>query len=252
MNRYFLKLAFNGAHYHGWQMQANTMLTVQQVLQDKLSLLLHEKIVLTGCGRTDTGVHAREFYAHFDSERADLHDGKHQWVYKMNRCLPRDIAVHALLPVTEKASARFSAFARTYVYQVHQQPDPFLNETSWFFYGDLDLEEMNAAAQKLPQTSDFESFARVNNNHEHFICKVYEARWERKEHQLIFTIRANRFLRNMVRALVGTMMDVGTGKTSPEELEKIIASGDRSEAGASVPPQGLHLAKIEYPKEIFL
>jgi tRNA pseudouridine38-40 synthase len=252
MNRYFLKLAYHGAHYHGWQMQENTILTVQQVMQDKLSLLLHQPVELTGCGRTDTGVHAREFYAHFDSDKNDLHDEKYQWVYKMNRCLPKDIAVYAILPVKEKASARFSAFARTYHYQVHQQPDPFLNETSWFLYGQLDAEKMNQAAEKLLSTSDFGSFAKVNNNHKHYICKVHEAGWKRSGHQLIFTIRANRFLRNMVRALVGTMVDVGAGKTTLADFESIIHSGSRSQAGTSVPAQGLHLAKIEYPKDIFL
>lgn len=252
MSRYFLKFAFNGTHYHGWQMQENTILTVQQVMQEKLGLLLHEKIELTGCGRTDTGVHAREFYAHFDSEKHDLHDEKYQWVYKMNRCLPRDIAVHALLPVKEKASARFSAFARTYFYQIHQKPDPFLQETSWFLYGRLDIDKMNEAAKQLLHTSDFGSFAKVNNNHKHYICKVHEAGWKQEGDRVIFTIRANRFLRNMVRALVGTMVDVGTGKTSLEEFEKIIHSGRRSAAGTSVPAQGLHLAKIEYPKDIYL
>lgn len=251
VNRYFIHFAFNGTHYHGWQMQENTILTVQQVMQDKLSLLFHEKIELTGCGRTDTGVHAREFYAHFDSERDDLHDEKHQWIYKMNRCLPRDIAVYGLLPVTAEASARFSAFARTYFYNIHQVPDPFLNDTSWFLYGKLDLEKMNAAAERVKQTTDFESFAKVNNNHKHFICKVHEAGWKQEDNRIVFTIRANRFLRNMVRALVGTMVDVGTGKTSIDDLENIIKSGSRKQAGTSVPAQGLHLAKIEYPKAIF-
>jgi tRNA pseudouridine38-40 synthase len=252
VNRYFIHFAFNGAHYHGWQMQENTIKTVQQVMQDKLSLLFHEKIELTGCGRTDTGVHAKEFYAHFDSEKNDMHDEKHQWVYKMNRCLPKDIATYGLLPVKEDASARFSAFARTYFYNIHQKPDPFINETSWFLYGALDLDKMNAAAAKIKETTDFEAFAKVNNNHKHFICKVYDVKWEREGSRIIFTIRANRFLRNMVRALVGTMVDVGTGKISLEEFDNIIKSGSRSQAGTSVPAQGLHLAKIEYPKEIFI
>jgi len=251
VNRYFIHFTFNGTHYHGWQMQENTIQTVQQVMQEKLGLLLHEKIDLTGCGRTDTGVHAREFYAHFDSEKSDLHDEKHQWVYKMNRCLPKDIGVFSLLPVKEDASARFSAFARTYFYNIHQKPDPFLNEISWFLYGPLDLEKMNVAAQKIAETTDFESFVKVNNNHKHYICKVHEASWKKEGHQVVFTIRANRFLRNMVRALVGTMVDVGSGKTSLEDLEKIIHSGSRKQAGVSVPAQGLHLARIEYPKAIF-
>lgn len=233
-------------------MQENTITTVQQVMQDKLSLLLHEKIELTGCGRTDTGVHAKEFYAHFDSEKSDLPDEKHQWIFKMNRCLSSDIGVHAILPVKPEASARFSAFARTYFYNIHQKPDPFLNETSWYVYGKLDIEKMNRAAEIIKTTSDFESFTKVNNNHDHFICKMYEAGWQKSEHQLIFTIRANRFLRNMVRALVGTMVDVGSGKTSVDEFGEIVTSGSRKQAGVSAPAQGLHLSKIEYPQEIFI
>lgn len=250
--RYFLHFAYKGTHFHGWQVQKNTAETVQQVMQEKLSLLLHEKIELLGCGRTDTGVHAREFYAHFDSEKKDLHDEKHQWLYKMNRCLPKDISVFAILPVADNASARFSAFARTYFYNIHQKPDPFLNETSWFLYGKLDIEQMNKAAEIILRTSDFESFTKGNNNHKHFVCKIYEAVWKKEDDKIVFTIRANRFLRNMVRALVGTMVDVGTGKITLEEFEKISRSGNRGQAGTSVPAQGLHLAKIEYPEEIFL
>lgn len=251
MFRYFLHFSFKGTHFHGWQMQENTITTVQQVMQDKLSLLLHEKIELTGCGRTDTGVHAKEFYAHFDSEKDDLTDDKYQWVFKMNRCLPPDISVYAILPVTDKASARFSAFARTYFYNIHQKPDPFLNETSWYLYGKLDVNLMNEAVEVVKTTTDFESFAKVNNNHKHYVCKVYEAGWVKEDYRIVFTIRANRFLRNMVRALVGTMVDVGSGKTSLEEFKKIITSGSRKEAGVSVPAQGLHLSKIEYPRDIF-
>jgi tRNA pseudouridine38-40 synthase len=250
--RYFLHFAFKGTHYHGWQMQENTIQTVQQIMQEKLSLLLHEKIELTGCGRTDTGVHAREFYAHFDSEKDDLLDEKHQWIYKMARCLPKDIGIFSLLPVVSDANARFSAFARTYFYNIHQKPDPFLNDVSWFLYGKTDVELMNEAAAKIVQTTDFESFTKGNNNHKHYICKIYEAGWKKENDKIVFTIRANRFLRNMVRALVGTMVDVGTGKTTPEEFENIIKSGSRKQAGTSVPAQGLHLAKIEYPAEIFI
>ncbi len=250
--RYFLHFAFKGTNYHGWQLQKNTPLTLQQVMQEKLSLLLHEKITLMGCGRTDAGVHAREFYAHFDSEKTDLLDEKHQWLYKMNRCLPRDIGVFGILPVVDNASARFSAFARTYFYNIHQKQDPFINDTSWFLYGAVDIDLMNKAAQKIIETSDFESFTKGNNNHQHYICKVYEAVWKKENHNIVFTIRANRFLRNMVRALVGTMIDVGTGKINMDEFEEIIKSGSRTQAGTSVPANGLHLAKIEYPAEIFI
>lgn len=250
--RYFLHFAYKGTNFHGWQFQKNTPETVQQVMQDKLSLLLHEKIELLGCGRTDTGVHATEYYAHFDTVKEDILDEKHQWLYKMNQCLPKAIAVFAIIPVVHNASARFSAFARTYFYNIHQRPDPFLTEASWFLYGKLDIDAMNKAAQIILNTTDFESFTKGHNNHKHFVCKIHSAEWKQEGDKITFTIRANRFLRNMVRALVGTMVDVGTGKITLEEFEKISKSGNRGQAGTSVPAKGLHLAKIEYPKEIFL
>ncbi|MGZ3862852.1 MAG: tRNA pseudouridine(38-40) synthase TruA [Bacteroidia bacterium] len=251
MRRYFIQLAYKGTLYHGWQVQKNTVRTVQQVMQEKLSLLLHEKIELYGCGRTDTGVHAQDFYASFDSEKDDLHDEKYHWLYKMNRCLPDDISVYAIIPVTAEANARFSAVARTYKYYIHQVPNPFLVDTSWHLYGDLDLDLMNRAAQKIRETKDFGSFVKSNNNHNNYICRIHEAVWAKEGNNLIFTVRANRFLRNMVRALVGTMVDIGSGKTKLEDLDEIINSSNRSQAGTSVPARGLHLVKIEYKKEIF-
>jgi tRNA pseudouridine38-40 synthase len=244
-------MAYNGKNYHGWQLQKNTSQTVQQLMQEKLSLLLHEQIELTGCGRTDTGVHAREFYAHFDSQKSDLHAEKSGWLFKMNRCLPKDISVYSILPVTNDANARFSAFARTYYYNIHQKPDPFVNDFSWFLHVDLNVDLMNLAAQKIIQTKDFGSFVKARNNHKHYLCKVHEAHWKKENNALVFTIRANRFLRNMVRALVGTMVDVGSGKISLEGMDAIILSGSRAQAGTSVPAHGLHLSKIEYPETIF-
>jgi tRNA pseudouridine38-40 synthase len=252
MQRYFMHLAYNGKNYHGWQFQKNTAQTVQQVMQEKLSLLLHEKIELLGCGRTDTGVHAQEFYASFDSEKQDLNNEKDQWLYKINRCLPNDISVYAIFPMIENANARFSAFARTYKYFIHTVPNPFLNDTSWYLYGKLDMDLMNKAAEKIKATRDFGSFVKSRNNHSNYICTIHEAEWVRENNNLIFTIRANRFLRNMVRAVVGTMVDIGTGKTSFDELDGIINAASRDQAGTSVPARGLHLVKIEYKKEIFL
>ena len=252
MQRYFLHMAYLGKNYHGWQFQKNTPLTIQQVMQEKLSLLLHEKIELMGCGRTDTGVHSQEFYAHFDSEKQDLNNEKDQWLYKMNRCLPPDISVFGILPMVANANARFSAHARTYKYFIHQVPNPFLIDTSWFLYGHLNIDLMNKAAEKIMQTSYFGSFVKSRNSHSNYICKVHEAHWERQGNNVIFTIRANRFLRNMVRALVGTMVDIGTGKTSLDGLDAIINAASRKQAGTSVPAHGLHLVKIEYKKEIFL
>jgi tRNA pseudouridine38-40 synthase len=251
MHRYFLHMAYNGKNYHGWQVQKNTSQTVQQVLQEKLSLLLHEKIELTGCGRTDTGVHAQEFYAHFDSEKDALAMESDHWTFKMNKCLPEDLAVFKIRAVVPDASARFGAFARTYKYYMHRRPNPFLNDTSWYWYGGLDVELMNKAAQKIKETTNFGSFVKSRNNHKNYICKVYEAGWTEENGTIVFTIRANRFLRNMVRALVGTMVDIGTGKTRLEGLDEIIHSESRTLAGTSVPAHGLHLVNIEYRKEIF-
>lgn len=252
MQRYFLHFAYKGTNYHGWQFQRNTAQTVQQLMQDKLSLLLHEKVVLTGCGRTDTGVHAADFYAHFDSDRDNLHEEKHQWVFKMNRCLPKDIAVFGLLPVAPEANARFSAYERTYKYFINQTPDPFVTETSWYVYGPLDVELMNKAAAIIKETKDFESFAKLRNNHKHYLCEVKECHWDREGDKLIFTITANRFLRNMVRALVGTMTDLGSGKITEEDFKRIVNAGSRKEAGLSVPAQGLQLVSIKYPQHIFM
>jgi tRNA pseudouridine38-40 synthase len=170
----------------------------------------------------------------------------------MNRCLPKDIAVYDILPVKENASARFSAFARTYFYNIHLKPDPFVNEISWYYPGQLDVDLMNEAAEKIRSTKDFASFVKANNNHKHYLCTVHEAQWKKQDSTLVFTIRANRFLRNMVRALVGTMVDAGSSKISLEGVDRIIHSGSRQQAGLSVPAQGLHLSKIEYPSAIFV
>ena len=247
-----LVIEYDGSPFFGFQRQPHHP-TIQEALEKALSKLLNKKTKITAAsGRTDTGVHAREFYAHFDSEKGNLHDEKHQWLYKINKCLPNDIGVTAILPMVPDASARFSAFARTYHYCIHQKPNPFLNNTSWFLYGSLDIDLMNEAAEIIKGTTDFESFAKKNNNHNHYTCKVYEAGWKKENDKIIFTVRANRFLRNMVRALVGTMVDVGTKKITLEEFREIIKSGSRAQAGTSVPAQGLHLLKIEYPAAIFL
>jgi tRNA pseudouridine38-40 synthase len=231
--RYFLHLAYNGKNYHGWQFQLNTPLTIQQILQERLSLLLHEKITLIGCGRTDTGVHAKEYYAHFDSAKEDIISNKQQWLFKMNHCVPKDIALINVLPVQDNANARFSATARTYKYYIHQIPNPFTNDFSAYIYGDIDVGIMN-------------------NSHANHICEIMECNWVRENHNIIFTVKANRFLRNMVRALVGTMLDVGTKKITLKDFEKIILSQDRSRAGKSIVGKGLHLETIDYPSSIFI
>ncbi|MHB8260806.1 MAG: tRNA pseudouridine(38-40) synthase TruA [Bacteroidia bacterium] len=252
MPRYFLHLAYNGKHYHGWQFQLNTPLTIQQILQEKLSLLLHEKITLIGCGRTDTGVHAKEYYAHFDCGKEDLLSDKQNWLFKMNHCVPKYIALIDILPVQNNANARFSATARTYKYYIHQTPNPFVNDFSAYIYGAMDVDLMNEAAQIIKNTKDFTSFTKVNNNHTNYICDIMECNWLKENSHIIFTIKANRFLRNMVRALVGTMLEVGMKKITIEDFEKVVLSKNRSEAGASITGKGLHLVSIDYPSSIFI
>ena len=251
MPRYFLHLAYKGTYYHGWQFQLNTPLTIQQILQEKLSLLLHEKITLIGCGRTDTGVHASEYFAHFDCSREDLISDKKQWLFKMNHCVPKDIALIDLIPVEDNANARFSAFARTYKYYIHQVPNPFVNDFSAYIYGNIDVERMNEGAEVIKQTKDFTSFTKVNNNHATYICDIMECYWVREGNSIVFTVKANRFLRNMVRALVGTFLNLGTHKINLEEFENIILAKNRNAAGTSITGKGLHLVKIDYPPTIF-
>ncbi|MES2558433.1 MAG: tRNA pseudouridine(38-40) synthase TruA [Bacteroidota bacterium] len=241
--RYLLRLAYKGTHYHGWQKQHNAI-SVQSVLEEKLSLIVGENIETLGCGRTDTGVHAKDFYAHFDSSQTlDLN----RIVYKLNQLLPDDIVAIELYKVATEFNARFDATFRTYEYWITQKPNPFLVEQAWYQYGKLDIEQMNAAAVLLVGKKDFQCFSKVHTQVDNFICDLTYAHWEVKEEKLVFTITANRFLRNMVRAIVGTLMEVGRGKLTLHDVEQILGSKNRSEAGQSVPAHGLFLTHIEYP-----
>ena len=249
LQRYFIKIYFDGTHYNGWQIQKNSSQTVQQKIQDGLSQLLNEKIELTGCCRTDTGVHAKELYAHFDCK--ELNDDT-DWIYKFNKMIPQDIAIEKILAVKENANARFDASARTYQYFIHQKRNPFLLRHSYYYYGELDLKLMNKAARLLKQYKDFSAFSKVSPQTKSTICQIYFAKWEEKSNKLVFTIRADRFLRGMVRMMVGTMMNLGKHKISLHDFEKIIESKDCRNAGALAPACGLYLVKVEYPKNIFL
>lgn len=249
MQRYFLQLSYNGASYHGWQIQPNAS-SVQETMDKALSTILGESVSVVGAGRTDTGVHARSFMLHFDSEKENLHN--EHLVYRLNRFLPADIAIQEIFPVTPDAHARFSALSRTYKYFISTIKDPFATSTSYEFTLPLDVELMNVAAKILFDYKDFTSFSRLHTDVKTNNCKILEAEWVKNENQLIFTIKADRFLRNMVRAIVGTLMEVGKGKISLEEFREIIEIKDRGEAGTSVPAHGLFLVDIEYPKEIFL
>jgi len=247
MQRYFLHLSYKGTHYHGWQVQPNA-LSVQEVMEKALSTILHEEIAVVGAGRTDTGVHASFFMLHFESPKTNLETSN--LVHRLNRFLPPDIAVSKIFPVNSEAHARFSAVSRTYKYYITTEKSPFQIETSYQYTAPLDVEKMNKAVAALFGYKDFTSFSRLHTDVKTNNCKIYRAEWKREESQLVFTIKADRFLRNMVRAVVGTLLEVGRGKLSVDEFRRIIEKKDRGAAGASVPAEGLFLVDIEYPEEI--
>jgi tRNA pseudouridine38-40 synthase len=247
--RYFIFVSYKGTSYHGWQIQPNSV-TVQKILDNALSVILCEKINTAGAGRTDTGVHALYFCAHFDSISTELTINRNL-EFRLNRYLPEDISVLNIRKVLPDANARYSAISRTYKYYVARRKDPFLNNSSWYLHGEIDLEEMNKACKILLNYSDFTSFSKLHSGAKTNICTIYSADWKEVEKQVIFTIRADRFLRNMVRAIVGTLVEVGFGKLSLPEFENIILAKDRCKAGTSAPAKGLFLVDIEYPSEIF-
>lgn len=248
--RYFIFISYKGTYYHGWQVQPNSV-TVQKILDEALSIVLNEKISTMGAGRTDTGVHAKIFCAHFDSVSSDLSSIKNL-IHRLNSFLPDDISVSSVRKVMPDANARYSAISRTYKYYISRIKDPFLDHSSWYLYGDIDLTAMNLACEILYIHSDFTSFSRLHSGTKTNICKIYKAYWEQVDNQLIFTISADRFLRNMVRAIVGTMVEIGFRKIDPDRLNEIILAKDRGKAGKSAPAKGLFLTDIEYPDEIFI
>lgn len=245
--RYFIHLAYNGTPYHGWQIQPNAA-SIQETLNKAFSVLLQSEINLMGAGRTDTGVHARKMYAHFDFETSFEIP---TLVHKLNSYLPKDIVIYDIIPVHDEAHTRFDATKRTYEYHIHQFKNPFLDDLSWYFHQPLDIKLMNKAAQLLFNYTDFECFSKVNTDVNTFDCTIFEAHWTRSKtkqenDQLVFTISANRFLRNMVRSIVGTLVNVGLHKITLDDFTKIIESKSREKAGFSVPAHGLYLTKIEY------
>ena len=241
--RYFIDLSFDGTNYHGWQIQPNGM-SVQERLQQALSTLLRTPTEVTGAGRTDAGVHARQMIAHFDVEQAI--DGR-QLAYKLNRILPRDISVQSVYEVTDDMHARFSARWRTYHYYIHTRKDPYLRHYSCEMHYTLDFDAMNRAASLLLEYDDFASFCKTHTDVKTTLCRVTRAEWVRtSDHEWYFVITANRFLRNMVRAVTGTLIDVGRGRITLDQFRRIIESRSRTDAGESMPPQALFLEKIEY------
>ena len=248
--RYFIFISYKGTFYHGWQIQPNS-LTVQKIIDNTLSVVLGEQILTTGAGRTDTGVHAMNFCAHFDSISPDLSTAENL-VFKLNRFLPEDISANSIRKVRPDANARYSAISRTYKYYISRIKDPFSETSSWYLHSNININAMNKACGLLIDHSDFTSFSKLHSNVKNNICRIYKAAWEESQNTLVFTIKADRFLRNMVRAIVGTMVEIGFGKMSLAEFEEIILAMDRCRAGKSAPAKGLFLADIEYPAEIFI
>lgn len=243
-------LSFRGTAYNGWQLQPGK-LTVQGVLAKALGTVLATPTAVTGAGRTDSGVHASFFCAHFDAGRDDLNsDG--QLLYNLNSLLPDDIAIRKIARVRTDASARFDALSRTYQYTVTREKDPFAYDTAWLIHWQLDLQKLNEASDILLRHSDFTSFSRLHGGNKTNICSVSHARWSETPDRLIFTITADRFLRNMVRAIVGTLIPAGRGKLSTADFELILNGRNRGLAGQSAPAHGLALTAIEYPEDLFI
>jgi tRNA pseudouridine38-40 synthase len=261
--RYFAELAFDGTQYHGWQIQQNAV-SVQEVFNNALQILLRQPVETVGCGRTDTGVHAKQLFVHFDVEQK-AGDGvrgvrnqsllinnepstiNHQLKASLNAILPKDIAVKNIIPVAAEAHARFDAMLRAYEYHIHFDKNPFKQNYSWQLRDYPDLELMNQAANIIKEYRDFSCFSKSNTQVKTNFCAIKEARWQQKEDGIVFYIAADRFLRNMVRAIVGTLISVGKKEMEPEAVRKIIESKNRSNAGVSVPACGLYLTQVIYP-----
>ena len=245
ITRYFLELSYKGTAYHGWQVQPNAI-TLQEVLDKALSIFFRQKVETTGCGRTDTGVHATQFFAHFDLLwKGDQNEGI--VANSINSLLPFDISVKRIFQTKPDAHARFDATLRSYEYHIHFNKDPFLYQRSWLLRDKLDLTAMNQAAEQLLNYTDFSCFSKSKTQVYTNNCKIVRAEWRTTSNGIAFYISADRFLRNMVRAIVGTMVDMGRGKIAPQDIHNIIQSKNRSNAGASVPACGLYLSSVEYP-----
>lgn len=244
-NRYFLSLSYKGTAYHGWQSQPNAI-AVQEVLEKALKVFFRFDIETLGCGRTDSGVHASAFYAHLDLP-FQIKVDRDKFLKSINSLLPSDVAVHDLISVHNDAHARFDATLRAYQYHIHFQKDPFKKDCSWLIKDELDLLQMQLAASIIKEYEDFGAFCKSNADNFTNICHIQKSEWEEIPNGLIYHVSANRFLRNMVRAIVGTCVDVGKGKISAESMHKIIQSQNRSAAGASVPACGLFLTQVKYP-----
>lgn len=246
--RYFVELSYNGSAYHGWQVQPNAI-SVQEVLEKALSTILNSPVSIVGAGRTDTGVHAKQMFAHFDFEDDLLQD---DLVYKLNSFLPKDIVIHHIINVKHNAHARFDATSRTYNYRISTSKNAFNYKFAYNVFLPLDIQSMNEACNILLMYNDFQCFSKTHTDVKTYYCNIKRAELKKEDGEIILTITADRFLRNMVRAIVGTLINIGLGKMKVEELHRIIKSKDRSEAGYSVPAHGLYLTEVTYPDDIFL
>ncbi|MGB0887851.1 MAG: tRNA pseudouridine(38-40) synthase TruA [Vicingaceae bacterium] len=248
MSRFFIEIKYDGTNYHGWQIQ-NNAISVQEEINKAFSTILQEKIEVVGAGRTDTGVHAQQLFAHIDlAKEFDIN----KTLFKVNKFLPEDISCTSITKVIDEAHARFSATARTYEYWITPKKNPFLHNKAYYLPYSLNLDLMNDAAQELLNHTDFSCFSRSKTDTFTNDCNITFANWEQKDNIIIFTITANRFLRNMVRAIVGTLLEIGQQKMQLAELTAIIESKNRSNAGTSAPAHGLYLTEVKYPKEVLI
>ena len=247
--RYLLELSFNGSNYHGWQIQPKSI-SVQETIEKCISTILNKKTTIVGAGRTDAGVHASYFCAHFDSTK--IIEDKTDFVYKLNSFLPNDISIYNLHKVSDDFHARFDALSRTYQYKLNTKKNPFLIDGAYFLKKDINFSKMNLAALKLYNYKDFKCFSKSNTDVHTFDCNITNAKWRFEESYWLFEISANRFLRNMVRAIIGTLIEIGEGKNEINHMDKVIMSKNREEAGYSVPAHGLYLTDIIYPENFLL
>ena len=246
--RFFFEIAYNGKNYSGWQSQLNAV-GVQAVVEETLSKMFRAPLKIQGSGRTDTGVHCEQQFFHVDIDNDFEEAGM---IQKLNSFLPRDIAIQSIRKVKPDANARHSALDRTYQYRITTKKNPFLEGLAWHYFKTIDVAAMNKAAEMLLGEQDFECFSKVKTDVNHFLCEIKKAEWKGDDDRMEFTITANRFLRGMVRAVVGTLLDVGTGKISMKDFQSIIHSKDRKRAGANVPAYGLYLTKVKYPPHVFI
>lgn len=245
--RYLFEIAYKGTNYHGWQRQQNAV-SVQQVVEDALSTILRSEISIVGSGRTDTGVHCLQQYFHIEIEK----NLPENILFTTNNFLPPDVSIKGVRQLKDDGHARFSAISRRYEYWITPKKDPFSQDLKYYFNRPLNIKTMNEAAALIVGKKDFESFSRVKTEVNNFICDITEAKWIESGSDIVFHIKANRFLRGMVRAIVGTLLEVGLGKAAPSSIESIIIAKDRKKAGAAAPAHGLFLAEVNYPQEIFI